>query len=433
MIEEAEVQPAGDSKSKFELTAAEVADDEKAPDLEPQSGIAPLVTQTVEITGIESSDKALLGSSFDVDPRDPAVIVAFLVGVVCLVATVWLSRRRRRGRSNGGREGGGNDGDGGTAVQDKSAPIEPLSSPVASPHNTRRRRVTTTPGSSSKSRASPSKVVILSPPQMALCEVLYDVYGGTVPSRGIETKAVQESGLSTAEIRRQFKKIKQAREGNAGSASPYSTRRVIPAPSPAVTRSSPSRSSIRRTDGATKHILKSGGKLTSRIPPPTKRTASSASRASAGAASPKKPPASPRKTPVKRGAASRPTLSSPKSGGAGGGKRAAKRTASSSPSTRGRSTASVLPSTSQPPSSPGSPMQTRGKNRTPSMRLGSPKSTPTKRAAPAAVASPAGSGGGGTPSKRGKPESVLEIARREAQEQAAKIASTRASTLRAHT
>ncbi|CAM9108027.1 unnamed protein product [Hapterophycus canaliculatus] len=380
---------------------------------------------------LEPPVKASSDLLFDVDPRDPAVIVAFIVGFVFIAATLWCSRRRRRGHPNGGV--GGVGGGAGTVFPEDSAPTERPRSPVASRYNTRRRRVTTTPGSgsSSKSRASPGKVVILTPRQVALCEVLYDIYRGTVPSRGIESTAVQECGLSTAEIKRQFKKIKQAREGIAGSASPSDSRGGGRAPSPAATRASPSRSSIHRTDGATKNILKSGETLKSRIPPPRKRTVVPVTRASI--TSPKKPPPSPRRAPAKRGAASRPTPSSPKSGG-GSGKRAAKRAASSSPSAKGKATASVLPSPSQSPSSPESPMQTRGKNRSPSVRIGSPKAVPTKRAAPAAGASLSSSprrGGGGTPSKRGKPASVLEIARREAQEQAAKVASTRANSLRA--
>lgn len=202
MTEEAEVQPVEDSKSKFEPTA-EVPGDRKVVELDALSGGGgsggvQLFTQAAETIGLERPDKAPSDLLFDVDPRDPAVIVAFLVGVVCLVATIWYSRRRRRGRPSSGRGGGG--GADGAVIPEDSAMKESSPSPVASPYNTRRRRVTTTPGSGSsyKSRASPSKVVILTPPQVALCEVLYDVYGGTVPSLGIDTKTVQQSGLSVS-------------------------------------------------------------------------------------------------------------------------------------------------------------------------------------------------------------------------------------------
>lgn len=36
----------------------------------------------------------------------------------------------------------------------------------------------------------------MTPQQAALCEVLYDVYSGVVPARGIESKTVRECSLS---------------------------------------------------------------------------------------------------------------------------------------------------------------------------------------------------------------------------------------------
>lgn len=196
MTEEAEVQPAGDSKSKF----AEAADDGKVLDLEAQSGggSGPKLMQGVGTMELEPPDKASSGLLFDIDPQDPAVMVALFVGVVFLAATLLYSRRRRRGRPNGGSGGGGGDTSGAADPQASASKKSPRS-PVVSRYNTRGHRVAIPrSGSRSKSRASPGKVVILTPPQVALCEVLYDVYGGTVPSRGIETKTVEECGLSVS-------------------------------------------------------------------------------------------------------------------------------------------------------------------------------------------------------------------------------------------
>lgn len=59
-------------------------------------------------------------------------------------------------------------------------------------YNTRGHRVVSTPGSGSG--GSPGRAV--TPQQAALCEVLYDLYAGVVPARGIESRTVRECDLS---------------------------------------------------------------------------------------------------------------------------------------------------------------------------------------------------------------------------------------------
>ncbi|CAM9321006.1 unnamed protein product [Ectocarpus sp. 4 AP-2014] len=380
---------------------------------------------------------------FDINPLDPAVIAVVGAVGVCLVAATWWCRRKpsKTSQATTTLATGGSAGTVSAATDRTSSPV------IQSRYNTRGHGVSTPGSRRSTRRASspasanrsspPGKVMILTPQQLALCEVLYDVYNGVVPSRGIESKAVQECDLSTADIRRQFKIVKRAREldrenasssDNNGSGAPPSSPTPRPTAQSRLTRPSTRRASIAAAAADTKQQPGAGkqpsfrAKTSSRIPVPGKRRAVAAAAAATTAPSTKKPPVSPRSTPVKRGAAAKPGTA----GGGGSSARAAKRAAPSSPS--GRSAASVLPS-----SPPESPMRTRGRdNRTASVRIGSPKSAPTKRAAAAAAAAASSprSRGGGTPSKRGKP-SVLEIARREAQQQTVDVASTRASSLRA--
>ncbi|CAM9989993.1 unnamed protein product, partial [Ectocarpus fasciculatus] len=408
--------------------------------------------EDIDLTGAKSNEvlfaqavnptppnEEAVGLIFDINPLDPAVVAVVGAVVVCLVAATWWCRRKPRKTSRATTTLATGGSETGTA----SAATGRAPSPVVQPrYNTRGHRVTSPGSGGSARRASspapanrsspPGKVMILTPQQLAICEVLYDVYNGVVPSRGIESKAVQECALSTADIRRQFKNIKRAREldrDNASSSSSFDGNNNgsgAPPSSPTTPRraaqSRLTRPSTRRASTAAAAAAKqqpetgkkqpsSRGKNSSRLPVPSKRT-TSATAAATIAPSTKKPPASPRSTPVKRGTATRSGSSSLKAGGGGGGSpaRAAKRAAPSSPS--GRSAASVLPS-----SPPESPVRTRGRSdRTPSMRIGSPKSTPTKRAAAtaaaaaAAASSPRSGDGGGTPAKRGRP-SVLEIAR----------------------
>lgn len=193
-----EVQPVGDSKSDLESvdTSAKAAGDGTALNLGERGGggSGQLLAHAVDAVGLEPPESKGLDLLFDIDPRDPAVILAFLIGCVCLAATAWCGRRRRRRRPN---SGGGIDRRP-PASEDYVREGRPKP-PVGPSGNTRgNRRVADTPGtvSRSTSRASPGKVVILTPQQVSLCDVLYDVYGGKVPSRGIENKAVEETGLS---------------------------------------------------------------------------------------------------------------------------------------------------------------------------------------------------------------------------------------------
>eukprot|EP00752_Nemacystus_decipiens_P003970 g3636.t1 len=341
---------------------------------------------------------AAVGLVFDINPADPAVI-SVLVGVATLLlfAAVCFRNGKCQRRNGGGGVGGEEQHQEQQQQQQQHKGQTPEAAVTSRPrYNTRGHRVAASPPGSGGSPVGKA----MTPQQAALCEVLYDVYAGSVPARGIESKTVRECNLSTADIRRQFKHIKQAREAavSSGGTSP------------------PPRLATRRSVGAKKPPQ----------PSPAKQTLSSSRGTSA--ASPVKAPASPRRTPVKRGAATRPAPSTPRSG---------KR--STGPPSASKAKASVLPSPSRlrtTQASPGSPMSTRGKSsRASPLRVGSPKSTPTKRAA-----ATAGGGGSssfssprsasGTPSKRGK-SSVLEMARREAQQQAADVASTRASNLRA--
>ncbi|CBJ29162.1 expressed unknown protein [Ectocarpus siliculosus] len=387
-----------------------------------------------------------VGLIFDINPLDPAVIAVVGAVVVCLVAATWWCRRKpsKTCQATTTLAAGGSAGTVSAATDRRSSPVvqsrySTRGHGVSPPGSRRLARRASSPASANRS-SRPGKVMILTPQQLALCEVLYDVYNGVVPSRGIESKAVQECDLSPADIRRQFKNIKRAREldrenasssDNNGSGAPPSSPTPRRAAQSRLTRPSTRRASIAAAAAAdTKQQPEAGkqpssrAKKSSRIPVPSKRAAAAAAAAAATTApSTKKPPVSPRSTPIKRGAAARPGTV----GGRGSPARAAKRAAPSSPSGRSAA-ASVLPS-----SPPESPMRTRGRNnRTASVRVGSPKSAPTKRAAAAAAAAASSprSGGGGTPSKRGKP-SVLEIARREAQQQTVDVASTRASSLRA--
>eukprot|EP00903_Cladosiphon_okamuranus_P006535 g6386.t1 len=335
---------------------------------------------------------------FDINPADPAVI-SLLVGVACMLLAAAVCFRNTRKSQR--RSGGGVAEEKEEEEQQQHEGQAPGATVASRPrYNTRGHRVASPPGGG---ESSPRKEV--TPQQAALCEVLYDVYAGVVPARGIDSRTVRECDLSTAELRRQFKNIKQAREaaGSLGGASRGS------------------RPSTRLATAATKLPQPSPGK------PASRRLAAAA----AATASPKKSLMSPTRTPVKRGGASRPAPASPP--------RSGKRSVvSPSPS---KAKVSALPSPSPSASrlragqSPlTSPVSTRSKA---SASVGSPKCTPIKRAA-----APVGGGGnppsfssprsaGGTPSKRGKP-SVLEIARREAQQMAADVASTRASNLRSH-
>ncbi|CAM9763887.1 unnamed protein product [Pylaiella littoralis] len=387
----------------------------------------------------ERIDEAVVDMLFDIDPRDP-VVIAILVAVACVVvAVVWFgvnARGKRRVRWAPDPAGGDGSGDSGSDDGGGKGNSTPSPSPVVQRrYNTRGHRITTpgSSGGSSSSRASSptsrqfraeaTKTVGLTLKQLQLCEVLYDLHAGVVPLRGIKSRAVRDCELSTAKIVRQFKKIKQARQAtNGGKVSPSSGSAGTLFRSPGTSSVSPSPASQPSSCRATATIKKSPepGKTVSPAALTSGTPLLNRASAAVAAASPKKPPASPRKSPVKRSAAARSTPSSPTSGGRGGMPAAKKR---------------LLLASALPVSSPESPVMTRRKKRTPSVRIGSPKSAPIKRTAATAVAASSSSSGGEgdtpskTPSKRGKP-SVLEIARREAQQQVADVASNRAKNLR---
>ncbi|CAN0408152.1 unnamed protein product, partial [Ectocarpus sp. 13 AM-2016] len=143
-----------------------------------------------------------VGLIFDINPLDPAVIAVVGAVVVCLFAATWWSRRKpsKTSRATTTPSTGGSAGTVSAATDRTSSPV------IQSRYNTRGHGVSTPGSRRSARRASspasanrsspPGKVMILTPQQLALCEVLYDVYDGVVPSRGIESKAVQECDLS---------------------------------------------------------------------------------------------------------------------------------------------------------------------------------------------------------------------------------------------
>lgn len=200
----------------------------------------------------------------------------------------------------------------------------------------------------------------------------------------------------TAEIRRQFKRIKRARETD-----------VAKGRSPAGVRGAGSpRSPIRVKPMINRHQPRAPDTSTGKGPSTAQSPVRAPSRRSGGkrppVVSPKKPaaPVSPRKTPGKRGVSTRPAPS-PKSGDSSA-KRAAGGGRSSAPPTQTQS--QIIPAT------PNSPVVTRGKGiRAPSKLPDSPVSSPRKRAE-AGGDRMGGSPGGSTPAKRGAP-STLQLAR----------------------
>ncbi|CAN0386551.1 unnamed protein product, partial [Ectocarpus sp. 13 AM-2016] len=143
-----------------------------------------------------------VGLIFDINPLDPAVIAVVGAVVVCLVAATWWCRPKpsKMPRATTTLATGGSAGTVSAATDRTSSPV------IQSRYNTRGQGLSTPGSRRSARRASspasanrsspPGKVMILTPQQLALCEVLYDVYDGVVPSRGIESKAVQECDLS---------------------------------------------------------------------------------------------------------------------------------------------------------------------------------------------------------------------------------------------
>lgn len=138
------------------------------------------------------TNKAAVGLVVDIDPRHPAVLGA--VAVVAILLSVWWgcnkANRKRTGRR--ARTVGG-----GVNALETTSPVG------GAGHNTLRGRTarnaspSTSPAGAAKPR-TPAKVLIMTPEQASLCEVLYDVYGGVVPSHGINSRAVRDCELKVS-------------------------------------------------------------------------------------------------------------------------------------------------------------------------------------------------------------------------------------------
>lgn len=133
------------------------------------------------------TNKAAVGLVVDIDPRHPAVLGA--VAVVAILLSVWwgCSKANRKRAGCRARAAGG-----GVNALETTSPVG------GAGYNTRRgqiaRNASPSPAGAAKPR-TPAKVLIMTPEQASLCEVLYDVYGGVVPSHGINSRAVRDCEL----------------------------------------------------------------------------------------------------------------------------------------------------------------------------------------------------------------------------------------------
>lgn len=149
----------------------------------------------VDAGGLQKGPKRVLGDTFceagrvvqgllkEFDPKKPSAILpsAVLFAVIIIVLSAWWGRRkflRSGGRRTRRADRKSNvETDGCLATKSTAA----VSSPDTPSHRT---------------RSTSYKVMILTPEQESLCESLYDTYAGTIPPRGIESKAARECGLT---------------------------------------------------------------------------------------------------------------------------------------------------------------------------------------------------------------------------------------------
>ena len=136
------------------------------------------------------TNTAAVGLVVDIDPRHPAVLAA--VAVVAILLSVWwgCSKANRKRTARRARAVGG-----GVEALETTSPVG------GAGYNTRGDRTaqnaSPSPAGASKPR-TPAKVLMMTPDQAALCEVLYDVYGGVVPSHGINSRAVRDCELKVS-------------------------------------------------------------------------------------------------------------------------------------------------------------------------------------------------------------------------------------------
>lgn len=130
---------------------------------------------------------AAVGLVVDIDPRHPAVLSGLVAAVVAILLSVWwgCSKASRKRAHRHVRPVGG-----GVNALETASPVG------GAGYNTRGGRTgqNASPSPAAKPR-TPNKVMIMTPEQASLCEVLYDVYGGVVPSQGINSRAVRDCDL----------------------------------------------------------------------------------------------------------------------------------------------------------------------------------------------------------------------------------------------
>lgn len=136
-------------------------------------------------------DEAAVGLLFDLDPRHPACLSVVAVVVVALSA--WFGRKKTMNRRASRRA----DAAARAAAAAADGDLSDASSPVrGAGYGSRTRDGSGAAAGAGSPRTRSGKVMILTPDQASLCEVLYDVYAGVVPARGIDSRAIQDCGLT---------------------------------------------------------------------------------------------------------------------------------------------------------------------------------------------------------------------------------------------